>query len=165
MAHLRHRAAHYLRQLRRAIDQRIGDQPYVHHHESDEDRQQGQHRLLHAAQIHPDQQQYDQNAGPELELQQGARKKAEDGVSAARDRNRNGQHVIDHQRASGNQSRITTEQLRGNQISAAAGGELVDRLGIGRRDNKNRQRHQHRKKDCEILMLSQGQEGFLGTIA
>ena len=52
------------------------------------------------------------------------RQEAENRVGAARDRNRDRQHVVDHQRASRDQPGIRPEQLGRDQIAAAAGREL-----------------------------------------
>src|SRR4029077_3938928 len=73
-------------------------------------------------------------------------------------------YVVHDQRASRYQSRISPEQLGRHQVSTAASGKSVDGLRVRRGDDEHSQRHQQRKENREVLMRSQREKSFLGTV-
>ena len=87
-----------------------------------------EHRFLHPAQIHRDHHQHHGEASRILNGNPSNRQETENRVGPAGDRDRNRQHVVDDQRASGNQSGLLAREFGRDQISAAAGGKLIDGL-------------------------------------
>ena len=84
----------------------VSNEKRMRNDEADEDRKQQADRLLHAPQV--EKQQHDRQADLEAQLRRAERwrKQREQRIDAARDRDRDGQHVIDDQCAPGYKSRI-----------------------------------------------------------
>ena len=104
----------------------MGDQ------ESQEDGRQRRHRLLHAAQV----QHREHREGQELDRELLARasaggRKLKIASAPPRDRDGDGEHVVDEQRAAGEHARGRPEQLGGDDVAAAAGGEVLDDPRVG----------------------------------
>jgi hypothetical protein len=152
------------RQLRAPDQKRIADQPRVHHYEREKDRQQREHRFLDPPQVHPDHQHDHHQAEPEFQPEPIGRHETEDCVGAARDRDRDRQNVVDHQRASRSQSRIRPQQLGRHQVAAAARRKQVDRLRIRGRDDENGQRRHHGQEHRQVLVVAEREERLLGTV-
>src|SRR5262249_15312836 len=57
-----------------------------------------------------------------------------------------------------------TEQLGRHQIAAAAAGKQLDHLGVGKRDDEDGQGCHQGESDGQVRVLTQGLEGFLGTV-
>ena len=102
--------------------------------------QQDFDRLPHAAQVEVEKQQDQPQLGPQLQALGGNRQQAEDGIGAACDRDRDGQHVVDDQRRAGDQPRIGTDQIGRDLVAATPGGEELDHLVVADGDDKDRKR-------------------------
>src|ERR1700730_11389409 len=157
--------AGYRGQLALASDQRVNHKNGMHYDEREENRQQCEHRFLHSAQVHPDHRQHYRDTCVHLEGRPLDWQETEDRVSAAGDRDRDRQDVIDDQSASGDQARVATEQLGRYQISAASGRKLVDCLTVRRGDYEYGQRHQERQENREVLMRAERYECFFRAVA
>ena len=162
-----------------ALPIRVGDQPghvaevgryaeadrdHVHGNEQQENRQQKYHRLPYPTQVQENQRQDEEHFGNDLVGLEPARQKTEQRVRAAGDRDRNGQHVIDHQRRTGEQAGLGPQKLGRDQITAAASGEQLDDLRIACRNDKDRHGHQHRERKGKIEMFTEREKGFFGTV-
>ena len=143
----------------------VADDEGVRQHERDEDRHPGQHRLLRAAQVQQRQQADPGNLGRQLVVQAAGRQQAEERVRAARDRERDGQHVIDQQRGAGYHPQTGREQFAGHQVAAAARREQLDDLRVAGADDEYRHDRRRRDKQAQVNMAVQGLEGLLRTVA
>ena len=157
--------AGYRGQLALASDQRVNHKNGMHYDEREENRQQCEHRFLHSAQVHPDHRQHYRDTCVHPERRPLDRKKTEDRVSPAGDRDRDRQDVIDDQSASGDQAREAPEEFGRYQISAASGRKLVDCLTVRRGDYEYGQRHQQRQENREVLMRAESYECFFRAVA
>ena len=74
-----------------------------------------------------------------------ARDQAEDGVAARRDRGRDGEHVVDEQRAAADDAEARAQQLGGDDVAAAARGEVLDDAGVRVGDDEDGERGAERQ--------------------
>ena len=124
------------------------DQDEVRADEHQEDRHDRLDRLLDAAHVHDDQREQDQDLARDLEVDVAAhriRHEVEQRVATGGDRDRDGEDVVDQQRATGDHARLTSEQLGGDHIPAAAVRKVLDHAAVRVRDDE----HGHRRRDRE----------------
>ncbi len=105
--------------------------------EGDEDRREGDDRFLDPPQIDPDEKEKDEDDEHELVGEPRRRKEAEDGVRPRRDRDRDRQDVVDDERRTRDHPRSLPEELRRDDVPAAAGGERLDDLRVAPRDDED----------------------------
>ena len=92
------------------------------------------------------------------------RENGKDGVSAAGYRNGDGEHVIDKQRASGNNAGCWGEKLGCDEISATAAGEEFDDLRIADANDGDGQHGGESHDRRERNVNAEGFERFLRTV-
>jgi hypothetical protein len=90
---------------------------------------------------------------------------AEHRVGAAGDADGYRQHVIHHQGAAGHHAEGGGQQFAGNQVTAAAGGKLLDDLGVTRAKDDNGEHRRQRDEQTQERVLLQREKGGLGTVA
>jgi hypothetical protein len=86
---------------------------------AEKEAEKDRHRFPHAAQVEHQKQRHHGDLDAELQVLNVAREKAEHRIDAARDRNRNGQHIVDDQRRAGDQTGVGTDQVGGDRICSA----------------------------------------------
>ena len=145
-------------------EDRVADQQDVRGEEDEEDRREDLHRLLHAAQVERDQKHDRRDFRGQLPVRQRLREKAEDGVAAAGDRHGDRQHVVDDQRAAGDEPHARPEELRGDDVAAAAARELLDDARVRRRQNQHRDRRRDRERQREVVVLAERAERLFGAV-
>jgi hypothetical protein len=145
-------------------DQRDG----VRDDEEPEDRRDGRHALLHAAEVH---QRQEREAGEgEGELVGDERgEKAEDGVGARGDRDGDRQDVVDEERGAGDDADARPEDLAGDDVAAAARGELLDDPAVAVADDEDGERRRGGEEDGEpgvepAVVVDERAEGFVGAV-
>jgi hypothetical protein len=143
----------------------VEDEHHMRDEEAEKDRQQDLDRLPHAAQVEIEKQQDQPQLGPQLKALRGHRQQAEDGIGAARDRDRDRQHIVDNERRSRDQPCVRADQISRDLVSAAAGGEELDHLVVGDGDDKDRESGGSSHVKSEMGMLSEGEKRLLRTVA
>ena len=143
---------------------RIEDQERVRDDEQHEDRRQDVDRLLHAAKIQHDQQTQDHDLRRHLVMEVSDRQKREELIASGRDRDGDGQDVVDEQRASRHHADAIAEELRGDEIAAAAAGEVLDEIRVGDRDDRDRHRRHRHEDDGEVVVRTECFVRFLGSV-
>ncbi len=148
----------------------VGDAPEVasdalHHgedeHEDDGDdvevgrQREEPSRLLHAAQVR--QRDDDEERQAELDPLVGhpvELRDRDDGGRAGRDRDGDGQDVVDEQRGTGDERRDPAEVLAADDVGPAAARVGEDRLAVGEDDDHEQDRHRDgdRREDVEALL-------------
>jgi hypothetical protein len=73
----------------------------------------------------------------------------EDGVAARRDRRRDREHVVDEERRAADDAEPRAEELRGDDVPAAARREVLDDARVGVRDDEDGERRADREEDRE----------------
>jgi hypothetical protein len=164
LARLADGVRHQLRQVGRVRDDAVHDQHQVGGDEAEEDRQQDLDRLLQAAQVHHDQQRDEERLGPEFIGLKAERQEGRQRVDPGGDRDRDGQHVVEDQRAAGHQPQVGADQLGGDAVAAAPGREQLDHLVVGQRDDEDGDRGGDRHVQAEVGMGAQRAEGLLGAV-
>ena len=104
----------------------VADDEGVRQHERDKDRHPGQHGLLRAAQVQQRQQADPGDLDGQLVVQAAGRQQAEERVRAARDRERDGQHVIYQQRGARYDPQAGESSLLATKSAAARREQLDD---------------------------------------
>ena len=108
----------------------------------DEDHEDGHEDgdgLFGAADIEDDHEDDQDGGHPDLERLPRGREIAEHGVGAGDDRDRDGQDIVDYERASRDQAGRPAEGLRRDDVAAAAVREMLDYLRVGIGDHENRE--------------------------
>jgi hypothetical protein len=118
-----------------------------------------------AAQIHDSQQQHAGNGEGDLVVLPLRGQKAEDGVCAAGNRKRDGEHIVDEQGAARNHAGRGRQQLACHEITAAPRGEQLDYLGVALADDEDGDDRCKADKNGQIVMALQGQECLFRAIA
>ena len=57
-----------------------------------------------------------------------------------------------------------TEQLRGDEVAATAGGEQLDDLRVGRGDQEDRGNHRHDEEDRKMAVRTKLQEALFRAV-
>jgi hypothetical protein len=164
LARFKHSVRQQLRQVGRVGDDAVDDQHQVGGDETEEDRQQDLDRFLQAAQIHHDQQRDEEGFGPKFIRLEAERQEGRQRVDPGGDRDRDGQHVVQHQRRARHQPEVRPDQLGGDAVTAAAGREQLDHLVVGQRDDEDGDRGGGRHVQAEVGMGAQRAEGLLGAV-
>jgi hypothetical protein len=142
----------------------VDDQQSMGGDEAEEDRQQDADRLLHAAQVQPQEQQHQRQFGAQLPVLRAERQHREQRVGATGDRDRHGQHVIDDQRRARDQAGVLSQQDGGDAVAAAPGREQLDHLVVGEGDDEDRDRGGQRQVEAEVGVRAEGLESFFRTV-
>ncbi len=116
---------------------RVDQAKQVRHYKNQKDGDQGQDGFLDAAQVHEGQQQDAEQSEGELEMMKLGREKAEESIRAAGDGDGDGQDVVNQQSATGHHAEARPQELAGDQVATAAGGEQFDDLRIAATNNKD----------------------------
>ncbi len=136
----------------------------VREQEQAEDGRQDRHRLLHAAQVHDDQQHDDADLGLDLPRRRAGGQHAEHLVRAAGDRHRDRQHIVDEQRGAGDEADLGAEQLRRHDVAAAAERKPLDDLRIRHRDDEHRERRRQRQRHRQVGVRAERAERLVGAV-
>src|SRR6267378_5628953 len=143
----------------------VYDQEGVGQNEADKDRQQHRDGFLHSAQVEQYERDDERDLGGKLVRLKAERKQRKQRVDAARDRNRNGEHVIENQRCPRGEARVRADQPRGDAVAPSARGKQLDDLVVGKRDDE----HGRRRGECEVKpqlgVLAQRAKRLFGAIA
>ena len=118
-------AAHAAHMMR---DQGVSDGERMRQDEQRENGQADQHGFLDSAQVEQNENDHAPHGGGELVGQPRGRQEAEQRVGPAGDGHGDGQHVVNDQRATGDDPRRGRDQFARNHVPAAAGGESLDDL-------------------------------------
>lgn len=161
---LGHRIWHQLRQVRRMRHDAVHDQHEVRGDEAEEDRQQDLDRLLQPAQIHHDQQADEKRFGPEFIRLEAERQERRERIDAGRDRDRDGEHIVEDQGAAGHETQIRPDELGGHAVAAAPGREQLDHLVVGERDDEHRDGGGDGHVQAEVRMRAERAKGFFRTV-
>ena len=92
------------------------------------------------------------------------RQEAEEGVAGRGDRDGDGQHVVDQQRAAGDDADVLAQQLGRHDVAAAAVGELLDDAPVGRGDDEDGAGRHHGQRQQQVGVLAEGAEGLVGAV-
>src|SRR5262249_36535154 len=141
-----------------------GDHQKVRHDEEEEDRNQDLDALLDPAQVQEDEEAQDQQFEYEPLMVPARGEEAEDLVDARRDGGRDRQDVVEDQSASGDDAEARAEQLRRDEVAAAAAREKLDDLAVTGGDDQDRGRDHQREEDREVPVVAQRLEGLLGAV-
>ena len=79
-----------------------------------------------------------------------AAQQSEQGVAGGRDRDRDRQRIVDQQRTARHHADARAQQLRGHQVSAAAGGKLFDDVAVAGRDDEHGDGRGQGQKDRQV---------------
>ena len=150
-----------------------GDDDRVRRDEDEEDGRQGLHRLLDAAQVQEDED--DERGQLDLELEREPRylqvrppiavgQDAEQRIAAGRDRDGDGQNVVDEQRRAAHHSEPRSEKAACDHVPAAAEREVLDDAAVRGRDDQHREGRRHGQEDGEISVLAQVLERLLWAV-
>ncbi len=123
-------------------------------HKAEEDRQQHFDRLLHATQIQHDEHNNHKCFGPKFVLMKSERQKRRQSIDSGGDRNRDCQHIVDDQCATGNQPHIRSDQLGGDTIAATAGWKQLDDLVICQCDDEHGDCGRDRHVQAEMRIVT-----------
>ena len=96
------------------------------------------------------------------------RQHVEDGVGAGRDGHRDGEHVVDQQRAAGNHAGVPTKKFRRDHVAAATRGKVLDDLAVRNRQDHDRYRGGEREEHGQegvVALLAEGSEALVGTVS
>ena len=132
--------------------------------EGDEDRREGDDRFLDPPQVDPDEEEKDEDDEPELVGEPRPRKEAEDGVRPRRDRDRDRQDVVDDERRARDHPRSLPEELRRDDVPAAAGGERLDDLRVAPRDDEDGEHRGRRDEESENRVPPEGEVRLLRAV-
>ncbi len=88
----------------------VDDEKRVGENKAQEDREQYDDGFLHPAQVEQDERDDEADLGGKLVRLEADRKQREERIDAARDRDRDGEHVVEDERGAGNQARVWTDQ-------------------------------------------------------
>ncbi len=91
--------------------------------------------------------------------------KAENSVGAARDRERDGQQVVDQERAPRYHADRRRQELARHQVTAAAGRKELYDLVIARADDEDRNNRSQRDKYSQVRVPAERQERLLRPVA
>src|SRR5207245_9334659 len=105
-----------------------------------------------------------QNGGAEVRRAAAAGKNAEPRGATRRDGDGDGEDVVDGQRRAAHHSCARPEQAGGDDVTAAAEGEVLDDAAVGGRDDEDRERGRCGKEDGEIRVLAQVLERVLRAV-
>ena len=94
----------------------------------------------------------------------GGREEAEDGVAAGDDGDGDRQHVVDEQGAAGEDAGLLAQGVRGDDVAAAARGEVLDDARVGVGDDEDGQGGGQGQDQGQVGVLAQDLEGLLGTV-
>ena len=145
----------------RAVD----DEKRMRDHEAEKNGQQQADRLPHAPKVEEQQHESQRDFQAQLRRANHRREQREQCVDAARHRDRDGQNVIDDQRAAGDQPRVRTQQARGDLVTTAARREQFDNLVVRDRDDEHRGCGQRSKIEPERRMRSEREISLFRSIA
>ena len=132
----------------------VHDQERVRENETDKDRQQDRDRFPHPTQVEQHEPHDERDFGCKLVWLEGERKQREQGIDPARDRNRDGEHVIENERGARDEARIGADQARGDPVAAPARGKQLDDLVVGERDDEHGRRRGEREVQPQIGVLA-----------
>src|SRR6266853_901911 len=113
----------------------VDDQEGVRENEAEKDRQQHRDGFLYSAQVEQYERDDERDFGRKLVRLEPERKQREQRVDAARDRNRNGEYVIEDERRTRGEASVRADQPRGDAIATPACGKELDDLVVGERDD------------------------------
>src|SRR5439155_6736581 len=122
------------------------------------------HRLFDAAEVQEDQERDGGVLRGKLPSVKRGGEKAEGGVAASRDGDRDRQDVVDDERAAGDDAGARAQESGGHDVTAAPARELVDDVPVGRGEDDHGQGGRHREHDREIGVLTEHAERFLGAV-
>ena len=159
------RALRVIAPERSRLEEAGEDQRDVRQHEHHEDGEQDLDRLLDPSKVERDQAQDAQDHRGELELLPGDRQEAEEGVHAARDRDRDRQDIVDEQGGAGDDARRAAEELGRDDVASAARGKERNHLGIAGGNDEDGDRHEGRERPDQVRVLSGREERLLGAVA
>jgi hypothetical protein len=142
----------------------VGDQEHMGDEKADKNGQKDSDRLLHPAHVHHQQHDHQHQLGAELELTRRRRQQTEQRVYTAGHRDRDGQHIVDHQRRARNQSSTGADETGGHAVSAPAGRKQLDHLVVGKRNNEHRRRGGDRHVQPELGMCAERLERLLRAV-
>ena len=121
--------------------------------------------LLDPPQVHPDERQDHRGDEPDLVRKVLVGEEAEDGVRARRDRDGDRQDIVDDERRARDHPRPLPEELRRDDVPAAAGGERLDDLRVAARDDEDRRHRHHGDEDREDGVAAESEERLLRAVA
>ena len=147
-----------------ARDHAADDHRDVGDHEDHEDRRQRDRRFAHAADVQRRQAEDEEHLERQLEPEPRRRQEAEDHVAGGGDRDGDGEDVVDEQRAARHDAGAASEQLGGDDVPAAAVGEVLDDPAIRGRDHQHGDAGQQREPDRQVGVAAEGLERLLGAV-
>ncbi len=104
------------------------------------------------------------NSRPELPGLPPRRQEAEDLVAARGDGDGDRQHVVDDEGAARHDPELRAQELRRDEVAAAARREELDDLAVGERDDADRDGGENRQPDRQVGVGAEGLERFLGAV-
>ena len=89
---------------------------------------------------------------------------AEQGIDAGGDGYRDGQHVVDQQRAAGYHPRVFPKHVRRHDVPPAAVREVFDDAGVGIGDDEHGEGREGAEREGEVGVTPQRAVRLLGTV-
>ena len=132
--------------------------------ENQEDGHERQNGLLDSAKIQDREQQDPAHREDEPETCPCRRQETEDGVGAAGNRNRDSQHIVDQQGATGDHPDPRRKELAGDEVPAAAGREQFDDLRVARADQHDGHHGHQRHEDAQMRVVAERQVRLLRAV-
>ncbi len=96
-----------------------------------------------------------------------ARDHAEDGVAARGDRRRDGEDVVDEERAPADDTELLAEELRGDDVASSARRKVLDDSRVGVGDDEDGERRADGEADRErgvVALLRELAKGFVWPV-
>ena len=152
------------RQVAQVAGDGLDDSQGVSDDKQQEYRDQGQDRLPDPPQVQDRQKENGRQGHGQFVAVPGRRQKAEDGIDAAGDGDRDRQDIVDQEGTTGHHADGRGDQLPGDQITPAACREQLDDLDIAGADDEYGQGRHDRQEDGQVGMPLQGQEGLLRPV-
>ena len=151
---------HHRGQVRYMHETPAENQDDVRHHKRQKDWHEHGNRFLHTAQVHHCQENDRHKLHRQLVRLPRQRCETEDCIGTSGNRNRDGQNVVDQQRAAGNNAGRAAEQFGRDHVTTAAVREVLDDPTIRVRNDENRQRRCQREHYRQICMAAERQKCF-----
>jgi hypothetical protein len=152
-------------EIRGVAQHAVADECNVRGDEDQEDRRQHHHRFLDAAQVEQDEPRDHRVLGEQLDAVEARGHEGVDRVAAGRHGDRDGEHVVHHQRTARDHARRSAQQLGRDQVAASAGRKLLDDVAVGGGDEEHRADHRGDQVEREVAVRAELAKDFLGAVA
>ena len=142
----------------------VEDRERVRADEDEEDRREDRHGLLDAPEVQDDQDEQDRDLGADLVAGHRRGEKIPDLVAGRRDGHADREDVVDEERAARDDADLPAQELRRDEVAAAAARKVLDEVRVRDRDDRDRDRRHRDEDDGERAMAPESPEGLVRTV-